>query len=204
MIDPGFVRGFRRRRLEDALAALVREQGYRATTVSHVVARAHVARNAFYEEFRSLDDAFLSLLDRGFAGLLGAVGGACAREAVDDAGRSRTALGSLLARIAEEPDLTHACLIEAPCGGSEALARRLAAEEQAATLVEKALPADNRPEPLARCSRSARWCRNSISSSSWAMPGMRRPTSTSWRIRSRSWRSADRHDPRSSPGGPSS
>jgi AcrR family transcriptional regulator len=54
------VAGEQRLRVFASIARLCREKGYAATTVADVVATAGVSREAFYEQFRGKEDAFLS------------------------------------------------------------------------------------------------------------------------------------------------
>jgi AcrR family transcriptional regulator len=53
--------GFRRRLL-DALAASIVEDGYRETTVADIVRRARTSRRTFYEHFASKEECFIALL----------------------------------------------------------------------------------------------------------------------------------------------
>lgn len=54
------VAGEQRLRVFAAIARLCREKGYAATTVTDVVATAGVSREAFYDQFRGKEDAFLA------------------------------------------------------------------------------------------------------------------------------------------------
>lgn len=62
----------RREQLLDAALAAFAAQGYRATKVSDVVARAGVAQGTFYLYFRSKGEVVLALVDRFCRVLLGA------------------------------------------------------------------------------------------------------------------------------------
>lgn len=53
-----------RRRLEDVAAQLFAEQGYDATTVDQIVARAEVSKPALYRHFESKKDLYMTLLQR--------------------------------------------------------------------------------------------------------------------------------------------
>ena len=53
-----------RARLIGALADLIREQGYRETTVADIVARARTSRRTFYEHFADRGDCFLALFEQ--------------------------------------------------------------------------------------------------------------------------------------------
>src|SRR4051794_39803140 len=57
------VRDSQRRRLLAAMLDCVGENGYEATTVPAVVARARVSRNAFYALFDDKTDCFLAVCD---------------------------------------------------------------------------------------------------------------------------------------------
>jgi len=59
-LSPARVTGEQRQRILAAVAELSRERGYSPTTVADVVAMAGVTREAFYEQFRSKEDAFLA------------------------------------------------------------------------------------------------------------------------------------------------
>jgi AcrR family transcriptional regulator len=52
-----------RARLYGAMIEAVDRQGYRATTVAHVIALAAVSRRAFYEQFVNKEDCFLATYD---------------------------------------------------------------------------------------------------------------------------------------------
>jgi AcrR family transcriptional regulator len=52
-----------RARLFGAMIEAVHRQGYRATTVAHVIALAGVSRRAFYEQFDNKEDCFLGTYD---------------------------------------------------------------------------------------------------------------------------------------------
>jgi AcrR family transcriptional regulator len=52
-----------RARLIDALAATLDQQAYADTTIADVVARAHVSKRTFYEQFASKDDCLVALCE---------------------------------------------------------------------------------------------------------------------------------------------
>jgi AcrR family transcriptional regulator len=62
-ISPAFLDAHRRRRLINGLAEAIAERGYKATTVADVVRATGCARNTFYENFGSKDDASRALVD---------------------------------------------------------------------------------------------------------------------------------------------
>jgi AcrR family transcriptional regulator len=51
-----------RQRLLDGLAESIAEDGYRATTVAHIVRRARTSRRTFYEHFADKEACFVALL----------------------------------------------------------------------------------------------------------------------------------------------
>jgi AcrR family transcriptional regulator len=51
-----------RRRLLDGLAVSIAEQGYRGTTVAHIVGRARTSRRTFYAHFADKESCFVALL----------------------------------------------------------------------------------------------------------------------------------------------
>jgi AcrR family transcriptional regulator len=51
-----------RQRLLDGLAASIADQGYQATTVADIVARAHTSRRTFYAHFAGKQACFVALL----------------------------------------------------------------------------------------------------------------------------------------------
>ena len=55
-----FIARHQRVRIITALAQEISEQGYRQVTVADIVRRAGIARNTFYENFRSKEDCFLA------------------------------------------------------------------------------------------------------------------------------------------------
>ena len=52
-----------RARLYGAMIEAIDRQGYKATTVAHVIALAGVSRRAFYEQFANKEDCFLATYD---------------------------------------------------------------------------------------------------------------------------------------------
>ena len=59
-----------RARMIDAMAAVVAEKGYAATTVADVVERAGVSRRTFYEQFADKEACFLAAYEVGLAVVL--------------------------------------------------------------------------------------------------------------------------------------
>ncbi len=57
------VASHQRERLYKAMVECVDEHGYVATTISELVARAHISRRSFYEHFRNKDECLLATYD---------------------------------------------------------------------------------------------------------------------------------------------
>src|SRR3954471_7256007 len=90
-----------RGRLLDAIAKVVAEKGYAATSVADVIELAGVSRKTFYEHFRDKEACFLAAYDAGVDILL-----ATMREAGDTRSRVRAYLETLAA----EPDFARTFL----------------------------------------------------------------------------------------------
>lgn len=116
MLAADVVGNFRRLRITNAFAELCVEQGYRATTISHVAKRAECARGTIYEFFANKDEIFIALLERVAAELFARVDESCASEDVEPIMRIEAALGTLLAWVAVEPAAAWALVVEAPSG----------------------------------------------------------------------------------------
>jgi len=56
LLSRTFIEAERRRRFAAAAAAIAHERGPRAVTAARICARAHSARNTFYELFASVED----------------------------------------------------------------------------------------------------------------------------------------------------
>src|SRR5919112_619662 len=113
-----------RARLIDAMAAVVAEKGYAATTVADVVERAGVSRRTFYEQFADKEACFLAAYDVGLAAVLERIGSAV--EAHPAAGwgvRARSGVEAFLALLAAEPAFARALQIEFLTAGPAALDR---------------------------------------------------------------------------------
>ena len=114
-----------RARLIDAMAHVVAEKGYAATTVADVVERAGVSRRTFYEQFDDKEACFLAAYDAGLAAVLGRVG--VAVEVNATAGwrdRARVGVEAFLALLASQPAFAQALQVEVLTAGPAALDRR--------------------------------------------------------------------------------
>lgn len=124
------VRSSQRARLLAAMLELVGQQGYAATTVPQVVARARVSRNAFYELFEDKLDCFLVLSDELADEILQLV---VDTDAPDWISALRSGLRRYLNWWQERPAWTRAYLVELPAAGPPAVEQR---DRQYARFVE--------------------------------------------------------------------
>jgi AcrR family transcriptional regulator len=113
----------RRERLIAAMARVVSEEGYRAASVSKVVAAAGVSRNSFYEHFANKEDCFLAAYDAAVEQVLVRVRAATAAEAAPQAALE-AGFAAFLGYAAQEPELAWLCFVEVLAAGPRALARR--------------------------------------------------------------------------------
>jgi AcrR family transcriptional regulator len=97
----------------DAIAELTAEQGYEATKIADIVARAGVARKTLYDNFEGKEDVFLGAFDTALAEVRGRVEEAC--DAVEGEWRQRVGAGleAFLRWVAEQPEAANMCMIQA-------------------------------------------------------------------------------------------
>jgi AcrR family transcriptional regulator len=129
-----------RGRLLEAMAQVVAEKGYAATTVADVIGRAGVSRKTFYEQFRDKEDCFLAAYDVGVELLLGALRNH-GDERQDLLTRARLRTRAYLETLASEPAFARTFLIEVAAAGPAALARREAVHDRFAALLREQLDA---------------------------------------------------------------
>jgi AcrR family transcriptional regulator len=114
-----------RGRLVEAMAQVVAEKGYAATTVADVVERAGVSRRTFYEQFADKETCFLAAYDVGLSVVLARIQGAV--EATPMPGwreRARLGVEAFLTLLAAEPAFARALQLEILTAGPAALERR--------------------------------------------------------------------------------
>jgi AcrR family transcriptional regulator len=133
-----------RERILDAVANLSAGVGYAAFTVDDIVGEAAVSLEAFYEHFKSKEDAFLVAYELGHVKGLGIVERAFGSESDWLAG-VREAIGALLGYLASEPAFAHLALLDM------LVATHLSAERFYAQMLLPGLetaPEDRRPPPI--------------------------------------------------------
>lgn len=91
-------------------------------TVADIVRRAGIARNTFYENFRSKEDCFLATQEFAMNGALERVV-AAAGELDEWPDRVRAGLTAFLTYVTEEPALARTCMVEALSAGPAAVER---------------------------------------------------------------------------------
>lgn len=123
-----------RRRILEATAELVAEQGFQAATIEAIVRRARVGYATFYKSFDDKEAAFLALLDEAVGVLTARVKEAYERER-EWPDQVAAGLGALFETIAAFPAVARACLVEASTAGPDAVSRQEAAMKQFAPLL---------------------------------------------------------------------
>ena len=119
---PEAVAGEHRERILAAVAVLARTKGYAAMTVADIVKAGAVTREAFYDLFRSKEDAFLAAQT---AGLEQSISRAAAAFFRGENWPERTWAGleALLGFVAQQPDLVYLDVIESYSVGAAAVRR---------------------------------------------------------------------------------
>jgi AcrR family transcriptional regulator len=115
-----------RERMLLAVAEAVAEQGYAATTVADVIARARLSRRTFYEHFSDKQECFLAAYDAVVEQLLAGVGHAY-DEAEGWPQKIHDGLRAFLGALGAEPAFACMCIVEVVAAGAEARGRRDAA-----------------------------------------------------------------------------
>jgi AcrR family transcriptional regulator len=115
--------GSQRARILQAIVQIVAERGCGGATIALVSARAKVSRRTFYQQFKSVDDGLLAVMDTTLEHVA-----ALAFEASEGQAywpdRMRAALGAVLAFFDSEPQLARVCLVETLGGGPMVLEHR--------------------------------------------------------------------------------
>jgi AcrR family transcriptional regulator len=117
------IRNLQRRRLLDAMAQVLVEEGLRGATVSRVCARAGISPSSFPSLFSSVEDCLLALFAQVTTRSVDAIVEAFEREPSWEDG-VLAGLEALLVFLDSEPTLARVCLVDGPSGPPEALRRR--------------------------------------------------------------------------------
>jgi AcrR family transcriptional regulator len=120
LLSADFIARDQRARIINGLALETSERGFHAVTVADIVRRAGIARNTFYENFRSKEECFLAAQQYAMNAALEQV--VTAAGEIDDWPRQVEAgLAAFLAYIAREPALARTCMVEALAAGPPAM-----------------------------------------------------------------------------------
>ncbi len=121
-LPPGQVASEHRERIVEAIASCVRAKGYADTTVADLVAAAGITRAAFYEQFRSKEDAFLAAQA---LGLERSAALAASRFFTEASWPERvwSSAAALVEYITDHPDLAYSSVIESYVAGPAAIRR---------------------------------------------------------------------------------
>lgn len=133
VLPQGEVNRNRRERILFATAQALADRGYLEVTVDDIVARAQIARRAFYQHFEDTDAAFLAAIEF-FAQPLLATTAAAFFSTRPWPKRILTGLNALLGFLSHYPAIAHAMLIDSPAAGVAA-ARSIQATERALMLL---------------------------------------------------------------------
>lgn len=115
-------RATRRARLIEAALELLGSEGWQATTVRAICARAQLTPRYFYESFSDRDELLLAVFEE-IANEAATVTLEAVREAPDDARmKARAAIGAFVRLVTDDPRKARVLFVEAM--GSEALTRR--------------------------------------------------------------------------------
>ena len=113
-----------RARLTEGLAAAIAEKGYAAVTIADVVRVARVSKRTFYEHFADKEACFLALYAETSEELLELIGNAVATARGSWEERIGAAARAYFERVAAEPELIRAGLLEIQAAGPRARALR--------------------------------------------------------------------------------
>jgi AcrR family transcriptional regulator len=137
-----------RRRILEATADLVAEQGYPETTIEQIVRQAKVGYATFYKHFADKQEAYLALFDAATERTVYVVEEAYDGEDGPWTDKVGAALGALLKIVAAHPTTARACMVEALTAGPEAAARHEAALKRFAPLLRPGRELNPRRERL--------------------------------------------------------
>ena len=109
-----------RARLTAGLAAAIAEKGYAAVTIADVVRIARVSKRTFYEHFADKEACFLALYAETSDELIELIGTSAASASGSWEARIGAAARAYFERIAGEPELIRAAMLEIQAAGPRA------------------------------------------------------------------------------------
>ncbi|HTT95766.1 MAG TPA: TetR/AcrR family transcriptional regulator [Solirubrobacterales bacterium] len=114
----------RRRQLLDRMTKVFAKRGYRAATVTDLLAGAKIGMGAFYEEFEGKEDCFVAVYDRVLERAEAQLAAAMTEGGADDwTAQVSAGLAAVIRFVAEDPLAAKVVLLEAQTGGPAALER---------------------------------------------------------------------------------
>ena len=140
-----------RRRIMEAMAMVMVDQGYAGTSVADVIRRAGVSRETYYQQFRSKLDCFLAAFDAAAVELFAPIqavldpiaGAASSLGPADRLDQFDELLGAYLHGLTARPELARVFLVEVYAAGPEAIARRVGLQGEITASVAVLLGASN-------------------------------------------------------------
>ena len=136
--DPGLVSPIsedRRSRILAATASAIAAEGYHGATLEQIVRQAKVGWRAFYCHFEDKQAAFFALLEETYAAALVRLHSAAEDHPEPWPCQVAAALRDFFTQIAQHPERSRACLVEALTAGPPAVARYEHALQQAGSLL---------------------------------------------------------------------
>jgi AcrR family transcriptional regulator len=126
-----------RARLTEGLAAAIAEKGYAAVTIADVVRAARVSKRTFYEHFADKEACFLALYAETSDELIELIATSAATAPGPWEARIGAAARAYFERVAGEPELVRAALLEIQAAGPRArVLRREVQQRHARQLLE--------------------------------------------------------------------
>ncbi|MGB7587259.1 MAG: TetR/AcrR family transcriptional regulator [Solirubrobacterales bacterium] len=127
----------KRERILEGMLEAVGKTGYETTSVRTVLDQTGLYRQAFYDNFADRDSCYLEALDFGIARIESLLALAAAEETTWP-GKMRAGLGALLDFLDAQPSIGRALIVEIHAAGPDALAKRTAVMERAASFIDLA------------------------------------------------------------------
>lgn len=138
-IPRAVVHEVQRGRLLDAMADVIAEEGYLATTVHKVLASARISRRTYYELFKDKEDCFLVAYDEIAELVLETAKAACREPGARPERRIETGVRAILELIEREPNPARMFIVEVLAAGNSAREQRSRTMERLSELVAGAL-----------------------------------------------------------------
>ncbi|HYI99573.1 MAG TPA: TetR/AcrR family transcriptional regulator [Thermoleophilaceae bacterium] len=138
-IPRAVVHEVQRGRLLDAMADVIAEEGYLATTVHKVLIRARISRRTYYELFKDKEDCFLVAYDEIAEQVIETAKAACRDADTTPERRIEAGVRSILELTEREPNVSRMFIVEVLAAGNSARESRSRTMERLTELVAGAL-----------------------------------------------------------------